>query len=369
MVAERSMVVHTGPLVAIVTPVYNGAAYLAECIESVLAQTYMSWDYTIVNNCSSDDTLKIAEHYARQDERIHVHTNDVFLDIIGNHNNAFRLISPDSKYCKVVSADDWLLPECITKMVQLAETHPSAGVVGSYQLSGGGDKWYVRTDGLPYYSSLVPGHDICRSQLLGTKDVFGNPTSNLYRSDLVRRTSAFYPNATAEADISACFECLRDTDFAFVHQVLSCERIHEVRITTTSQDRNAYLSSKIGDLTTYGNLYLSGAECEQRLKALLDEYYRFLGTSALNRRDREFWNYHRSRLQDLGYPLDRLRLGSATCMKLMDLLLNPKQTVERVLRRPGVRAKGALRDRVRQHGPSTPQAQVHSAGETSAVSR
>jgi cellulose synthase/poly-beta-1,6-N-acetylglucosamine synthase-like glycosyltransferase len=39
------------PLVSIVTPVYNEAQHLAECIESVLAQTYQNWDYTIIDNC------------------------------------------------------------------------------------------------------------------------------------------------------------------------------------------------------------------------------------------------------------------------------------------------------------------------------
>jgi glycosyltransferase involved in cell wall biosynthesis len=40
----------SAPLVSIVTPVYNNAEYVAECIKSVLAQTYQRWDYIIVNN-------------------------------------------------------------------------------------------------------------------------------------------------------------------------------------------------------------------------------------------------------------------------------------------------------------------------------
>jgi glycosyltransferase involved in cell wall biosynthesis len=321
------------PLVSVVTPVYNGEAYLAECIESVLGQTYSNFEYIIVDNCSTDGTLNIVNEYAKKDSRIHVCRNDVLLDIIANHNRAFRLISPHSKYCKVVSGDDWIFPECIARMSQLVEEHPSVGIVGSYQLSGGGHKWYVRTDGLPYSCTAIPGREIGRLHLLGTLDVLGNPTSNMYRSDLVRAAETFYPNVSAEADISACFEHLRASDFGFVHQVLSHERLHERQITNTSKDVNAYLSSRISDLTKYGPYYLTKAELDMRLNQLLDEYYAYLALSAVNFRNRKFWNYHRRRLHELGFPLEGLRLAKAISVKSLDLLLNPKQTVEKVLRR------------------------------------
>jgi len=321
------------PLVSVVTPVYNGEAYLAECIESVLAQNYSNWEYTIVDNCSSDGTPTLAEKYARLDKRITVHRNGVFLDIIANHNKAFRLISANSKYCKVVSADDWLFPECLARMTALAEANPSVGIVGSYQLSGGGGNWYLRTYGLPYDRTVIPGREIGRRQLLGELDVLGNPTSNLYRSDLTRGADSFYPNSSAEADVSACFKCLRDTDFGFVHQVISFERLHHDRITTTSQAFNAYVGSKLHDLSTYGLSYLTPAEIDCRLQELLSEYYKFLAISAVNFQDREFWEYHKKRLQDVGHPLDRGRLAWVICMKIADLVFNPKQTIERVLRR------------------------------------
>jgi glycosyltransferase involved in cell wall biosynthesis len=320
------------PFVSIVTPVYNGEKYLKECIESVLSQTYSNWEYIIVNNCSTDGTLRIAEQYATHDDRIRVLSNEKLLEIIANHNRAFRAISPTSKYCKVVSADDWILPDCLTRMVALAEANPTIGIVGSYQLSGGGDKWYVRTDGLPYQSSVVSGRDICRAHLLTELSVFGNPTSNLYRSDLVRASDAFYPNAAAEADVSACFKHLRFADFGFVHQVLSYERLHEIRITTVSEDLNAYLSSKLGDLLEYGPFYLTQTEIERRLKERMDEYYAFLAVSALHLRDRRFWTYHRNRLKELGYPLNAGKLGKAMCAKLLDLAFNPKHTIEALLR-------------------------------------
>jgi glycosyltransferase involved in cell wall biosynthesis len=325
------------PLVSVVTPVYNGELYLRECIESVLAQTYSNWEYVLLNNCSTDQTLAIAQEYGRKDARIRVCSNDTLLDIISNHNKAFRLISPSSTYCKVVSADDWLFPECIERMVALALSHPKIGMVGSYQLSGGDEKWYLRTFGLPYHSTVVPGREIGRKQLLGKLDVLGNPTSNLYRSDLVRSSDSFYPNSSAEADVSACFKYLRDTDFGFVHQVISFERLHNNRITTTSQAFNAYVGSKLDDLSTYGLSYLTAAEIAARRRDLLDDYYKFLAVSAVNFRDREFWTYHKKRLQDVGHPFDRLRLAKAVGEKLADLVFNPKQTVEKILRRASPR--------------------------------
>ena len=321
------------PLVSVVTPVYNGEAYLAECIESVLAQSYSHWEYIIVDNCSTDGTYKIADQYAQKDSRISIYRNATLLPIIENHNRAFRLISQQSKYCKVVSGDDWLFPECIARMVELAQTNPSIGLLGCYQLSGGAEKWYVRTDGLPHYCTVVSGREIGRSHLLGTLDVLGNPTSTLYRADLVRSSNSFYPNSTAEADVSACFKCLKVSDFGFVHQVLAYERLHQAQITKTSKNLNAYLSSQIGDLCEYGPFYLTRQELDRRLNDLLTEYYEFLAISAVNFRTKDFWTYHKKRLSDLGYPLSKLRLAKATSAKVSDLLFNPKHTVERLLRR------------------------------------
>ena len=96
------------PMVSVVTPVYNGELYLRECIESVLAQSYQNWDYTIVNNCSTDKTLDIASEYAAKEYRIRIHNNETFVRAIENQNIALRRISSKSKYCKVIFADDSL---------------------------------------------------------------------------------------------------------------------------------------------------------------------------------------------------------------------------------------------------------------------
>ena len=47
-------------------------------------------------------------------------TQDVFVDLVESGNRSLREISPDSKYTKVLHADDWLFPECLERMVQLS---------------------------------------------------------------------------------------------------------------------------------------------------------------------------------------------------------------------------------------------------------
>jgi glycosyltransferase involved in cell wall biosynthesis len=330
-----------GPLVSVVTPVYNGEAYLRECIESVLSQTYQNWEYIILNNASTDGTGDIAEEYRLRDSRIRVYSNDTLLPIIANHNKAFGLISSESKYCKVVSADDWIAPECLEKMVTLAEENPSVGIVGAYQLSGGKDIWYVRNVGLPYSRTVIPGREICRAHMLGMLRVLGNPTSVMYRADLMRDTEGFFPNPTQEADISGCLKHLRYADFGFVHQVLSHERLHGPRATTSSLEFNAYVSANISDCQAYGDWYLTRQEREARIQELLDEYYAYLSTSALKFKEKKFWDYHIGRLHDLGLRLDTRKLSVGVATKLLDMLLNPKETVRMLLGR--MRLHRALR--------------------------
>jgi hypothetical protein len=95
--------------------------------------------------------------------------------VIENHNLAFRLMCSESKYCKVVCADDWIFPECLSRMVALAEAHPTVAMVGSYMLAGN----QVMKAGLEYERSVVSCREICRATLLGGPYVFGAPTSLL----------------------------------------------------------------------------------------------------------------------------------------------------------------------------------------------
>lgn len=321
----------TTPFVTVLTPVYNGAAYLAECIESVLNQSYTNFEYIIVNNRSTDATLQIAQEYAARDPRIRVHDNDTFVPVIANHNIAFNLMSPEAKYCKVVSGDDLIFDACLERLVGVAEQHPSVGVVGCYQLSGS----VVRWQGFPYPQTVVRGRDLCREVFLSRDPSFGfgTPTSLLYRADLVRRTREFYPNPSPHSDTSACFDLLRHTDYGFVYDVLSYDRVHVATQSTASAGLNRYSSAYINDLQEYGPWYLSASEFQRRRKEEIAGYDRFLAANLGRWRDPAFWNYHRDRRQELGCPIRMAAILKAGATHAVRHLVNPERTFRKIASR------------------------------------
>jgi glycosyltransferase involved in cell wall biosynthesis len=312
------------PLVSVFTPVYNGEKYLAQCIESVLAQTYQCWEYHIIDNCSTDRTLEIANSFAKKDARVRVMTNARFVSLNTNHNIGFRHISVNSKYCKVVHADDWLFPDCIMKMVELAEANPSVGIVGAYGLRNERVVW----DGLPFPSTVTNGKEICRKTFLSGRSFFGTPTSVLFTSQVVSSRQPFYNEANDHADFEACFNVLQDRDFGFVHQVLTYTRIHSEN--ASAFDSVSTYLPLIEILSKYGQIYLSPNEYEQLMSQVWEEYYSSMGSDIF--RNREFWRYHRSRLETLGYSLSVGRVAKAVIGKVLDLTLNPLNTTKRIAR-------------------------------------
>lgn len=348
--------VSSTPLVSVVTPVYNGEKYLIECIDSVLSQTYQNWSYTIVDNCSSDKTLEIANTYQQRDSRIKVISNDHFVGPIENHNIAFNQISAQSKYCKVVSADDWLYPDCIEKLVKMAEQHPSIGIVQAYILNANGVRW----PGLTPNQAMFSGLQIGRLYLLGEMEFSGIPTANLFRSSLVRSADAFFPGSRPTADASACLRCLQCADFGIVPQILSFERIHGGQITAESRKLASYVLDRIELLLEYGPVYLSQSELQGRFEELTAKHYTILAGALVRFEERAFWRYHRMRLTELGLPFYSFRLARATLMQLLDVLLNPKQSIERGL---------TLRARSKRRKISTSRYSAPSAGNKQEANR
>jgi glycosyltransferase involved in cell wall biosynthesis len=310
--------------VSVLTPVYNGAEFLAECIESVLAQTYTNWDYTIVNNCSTDETLAIAQKYAARDSRIRVVTNDRFRGIVENHNHTARMISPNSKYCKFVFADDWLYPNCLSEMVGLAEQNPSVGLVGAYTIDGCSVRWH----GPPFPSRRVSGREMCRRQLLGGPYVFGTMTSLLVRCDLIRKRERLFNEQHLQPDLELCFDLLQESDFGFLHQVLSFSRERQ-GADFFSANINSHRLADFIIFLKYGRALLDAHEYERRWKRVRWDYHRVLAHNVLRFRPKEFWQYHNDVVESFGGQIDRWLLAQSVIAEVASQLVHPLSAFRR----------------------------------------
>ncbi len=310
------------PFVSVVTPFYNTARYLAECIESVLGQSYDNWEYVLLDNCSTDGSHEIAEQYATKDPRIRLFRNTTLLPQVQNYNMALSYISTRSDYCKVVQADDWIYPECLQRMVALAESDPSIGIVSSYSLWG--DR--VLGAGLPYHTTVMPGSEVCRLQLRTSLFFFGSPTTVMYRAKIIRATPQFFDPSTLHDDTDACYRVLRTWKFGFVHQILSFSRVEAGSIMSRAQEFGAELLDRLLQVCKFGCVFLQQNELADASQASRRRYYRFLARRLLARSSSAFWEYQKSCLRSGGQRLDKLYLFRQVCCELLRLLTNPGST-------------------------------------------
>ena len=341
------MITEATPLVSVVTPVYNGGKWLRECIESVIAQRYRNWRYTIVNNRSTDDTRAIAEHYARQDARVLVHNNVDFLPIIDNHNHAVALIDVDSAYCKPLMADDWLYPECLEEMVRCAVAHPEVGLVCCLARAADQRILYDRLRQpdapIPAEPIVLSGRDAARIPLLEDRHFFGSPTTMLIRADLIRKRRPFYDTLNLHADAESCYDVLQEAHFAFVHKALTFVREHDASHTASVAGLHSMFAGRVYVLARYGHVYLSEPEFQRRLKEMMAEYYAKLATAAVELRDEQFWEFHRAMLMRIGAPLDKPRLVRAVARHIVRKATTPGALMRGLVRLSGRRPAAGAR--------------------------
>ena len=122
------------PLISVIVPVYNVAAWLPRCVDSVLTQTYQNLEILLIDDGSTDASGEICDAYAEKDPRIRViHKKNGGLS---SARNAGLDVS-NGQYIGFVDSDDWIEPEMYEKMLALMECNEAQLVcAGRYDVDG-----------------------------------------------------------------------------------------------------------------------------------------------------------------------------------------------------------------------------------------
>src|SRR3989442_255266 len=112
------------PRVSVGMPVYNGERYLAEAVDSLLAQTYEDFELIICDNASTDRTGEIARSYAARDTRVRYARNEKNLGAGGNFRRAVALAS--GEYFRWAASDDVCAPQSLARCVEVLDQEPAA---------------------------------------------------------------------------------------------------------------------------------------------------------------------------------------------------------------------------------------------------
>ena len=290
------------PLVAVVVPVYNGAEFLGEALESVRGQTYGHWRCTVIDNVSTDGTADIAERFAGEDDRFWLVRATEHGGIYRNHNRALDAVSDDARYVKVLHADDWLAPTCLERMVDVAERHASVGVVGAWRLFGEDRD----LDSLSQAQEVFPGRAIVRQSLTGGPYVTGSPSSLLLRTSAIDAGRPFYDESIWHSDTEAIYAALLHSDLGYVHEVMTYTRLHPGANTPFSDEIRTYAPENILMLLRHGRSALPERQYRRQLAHELLSYGWFLSKQALKpsrHRDPRFREFHLDAIHRIGAEL------------------------------------------------------------------
>lgn len=227
---------HQQPLVSVISPAYNHEKFIADCIESVLAQTYSNWEMIIIDDGSTDSTYSIACSYALRDTRIRPFTQDnIGIFRLGESYN-FALGKSTGKYVAVLECDDVWMPDKL--QIQVEELEKKSECILSWGQA------YLSSIDLSYNYYLAPRNDT-------DEPLFYNKPAGIFlkkfiystlipaltlviRRDALIETGGFIQGFNLPlVDIPTTLELLMKGEFAYIPRPLGKWRIYPNQVTKT----------------------------------------------------------------------------------------------------------------------------------------
>lgn len=136
------------PTISVLMPVYNTERYIKEAVESILAQTFADFEFIIIDDGSTDQSLEILKQCAAKDARIRLISREN-RGILRTRNEAIAMAN--GEFIAVMDSDDISMPERFAIQVDYLQQHPDCLAVGcmAYSIDSSGSslsQWILSTD-------------------------------------------------------------------------------------------------------------------------------------------------------------------------------------------------------------------------------
>lgn len=219
------------PKVSVCMPNYNLGRFLPEAIESVLRQSFADFEFIIIDNCSTDDSVEIINRYAAIDRRISTTVNERNIGLVNNMNRCLERAK--GEYIKFLFSDDVLVSTTtLERMVSVLDEHPNVALVASARYvidekSNIQKKWIEYRERYDY-----PGVQIIQDCLFEQKNRIGEPSVVLFRR--IHANGGFDVRYRQAVDLAMWMRILERGDFAYIEEPLCSFRIHREQQTNAN---------------------------------------------------------------------------------------------------------------------------------------
>jgi len=167
------------PLISILVAAYNAEKYIAEALDSCLAQTYSPIEIIVVNDSSKDNTEKIALEYATKDNRIKVFTHPNMGAAL-TRNRGIELAK--GEWIAILDGDDVLFPHTIEEQFKYQQIHPKAVVVSDWGYYIGENSKIIGKYAYPYD---LTNYEQCQKYLKEKRMINILHAGTIYRRDVI----------------------------------------------------------------------------------------------------------------------------------------------------------------------------------------
>ncbi len=281
------------PRVTVGLPVYNGEDYVAEAIESVLAQTFSELELVISDNASTDGTEDVCRRYERSDSRVRYVRHPANRGAAANYNACFHL-SRAEPYFKWISHDDVIAPPFLERCIAALEAEPGAAVAFPATV-------YVDADGHETAKQVAadlsvrgvdPGARALRLVRLERTDLADVCFSlfGVMRKDVARRTELH--GSCIAGDQVTVFQLALEGPLIQIPDALYIRRLHpenSMAANRTPEQRAKWFDARASSGTYYQHWRLFGEHYRSVRRVSLPPATRFRAYAAVTRRCLAEW--------------------------------------------------------------------------------